>query len=190
MVLEKLRDIKIFTTLDFQRIFNVSYQTAKKAIFRYKKAGILTEAKKGLYFLTQNPPHEFEIANKLYQPSYISFETCLSFYGIIPETITQILSATPKISRQFIVNDLKFSFRKIKKNCFLGYCPIKIQNRTILIAEPEKALVDLLYLTAIGKWSFNYERLKLNKLKKQKVLKYGKLFENKKLLEIIKRLYD
>jgi len=91
LVLEKLKNVKIFTPLDFQRIFEINYQTAKKAIFRYKKAGILTEAKKGLYFLSPEPPPEFEIANKLYQPSYISLETALSFYGLIPETIFKII---------------------------------------------------------------------------------------------------
>ncbi len=185
-VLEKLKDIKIFTSLDFQRIFEINYEAAKKAIFRYKKAGVLTKARRGLYFLTNKPPHEFEIANKLYQPSYISFETALSFYGIIPETIYEVISATSRISRQFIVDNLKFSYRKIKKECFFGYRPQKIQGRIILIAEPEKALADLLYLAALKRESFNYERVNLRKIKKRKLMKYTQAFKNKKLLELVK----
>lgn len=190
LVLDKLKSIKIFTTSDFQKIFDINYQTAKKAILRYKKAGILTQAKKGLYFSNQNPPIDFEIANKLYQPSYVSFETALSFYGIIPETIFGIISATPKVSREFKVNNLKFSYRKVKKECFFGYKPEKIQNVTVLIAEPEKALVDFFYFVALKKRTSSYERINLKKIKKQKLIKYSKCFKNKKLLELIRNLHD
>lgn len=190
LVLEKLKTIKIFTPIDFQRIFDVNYQTAKKAIFRYKKAGIISEARKGLYFLSQDPPPEFEIANKLYQPSYISFETALSFYGLIPETIFGIISVTPRSSREFVVSNLKFTYKKIKRECFMGYRPQKVRGRTVLIAEPEKALIDLLYFAVLKKRRFNYERINLKKIKKQRLFRYAKFFRNKKLLELVKNFYD
>jgi len=191
-VLNKLKEknIKIFSVLDFRRVFDIDYELAKKTIFRYVKKKIFIKAKKGLYFLANNLPFDFEIANKLYQPSYISFETALSFYGIIPETIFEITSATPKISRQFIANSLKFSYKKIKKECFLGYKPEKIKNAIILVAEPEKALADFLYFVALKKRSLSYERINLKKIKKQKLIKYAKCFNNKKLLKLIKTLYD
>jgi len=190
-VLNRLKDIKIFTTTDFQRIFNLNYQAAKKAIYRYKKAGIFTEAKKGLYFLTQNSPPEFEIANRIYCPSYVSFETALSFYGVIPESIYEVISTTPKISRNFIINDLVFSYKKIKRDYFFGYITEKVQGRTILIAEPEKALLDYLYFVALKRRSFTYERINLQKkIKKQKLFKYARIFNNKNLLKLLKSLYD
>jgi len=190
LILDKLKNVKIFTTFDFQKIFNIKYQTAKKALLRYTKAGILIRARKGIYFLSQDPPSEFEIANKLYQPSYISFESALSFYGIIPETIFEITSATPKITRNFVVNKLKFSYKKIKNNYFFGYRPEKINKATVLIAEPEKSLLDFLYFVALKKRSFSYERINLKKINRQKLIKYAKQFKNKKILELIKNLYD
>jgi len=190
-ILNELRqkNLKIFTILDFQRIFNLNYESAKKTISRYVKKKIFTKARKGLYYLTQDSPFDFLIANKLYQPSYISFETALSFYGIIPETIFEIISATSRPSREFIVNSLKFSYKKIKKECFLGYLPKKIKEETVLIAEPEKALVDFLYFVALKKREFSYERIDLKKIKKKKLIEYAKCFKNKKLLELVKNLY-
>lgn len=190
LVLEKLKKIKIFTAIEFSRIFNVNYQTAKKAIYRYKKKGIIKEAKKGLYFLVKEPPIEFEIANKLYRPSYISFETALSFYGIIPETTFEIISATSKATRSFIVDNLKFSYKKIKKEYYFGYAPLKIRGRTILIAEPEKALLDLLYFVFLRKREFHYERLNLKKIRKKKFFEYAKIYNKKKFLDFLKDFYD
>ena len=187
----KKAGLKLFSVLDYQRILGIdNYGSARSSISRYLKLGIIQKARKGLYFLDDNPPSEFEIANKLYQPSYISFETALSFYGIIPETIFEITSATPKTTRNFTVNSLKFSYKKIKKDCFVGYQPKKIQNVIILMAEPEKALADLLYFVALGKRSFSYERINLQQIKKQKLMNYAKSFNNKKLFELIKNLYD
>lgn len=187
----KKTGLKLFSVLDYQKILGVkNYSSARSSISHYIKLGIIQKARKGLYFLTDNPPSEFEIANKLYQPSYISFETALSFYGIIPETIFEIISATPKITRAFAVNNLKFSYKKIKKDCFVGYQPKKIRNAIILIAEPEKALADLLYFVALGKRDFSYERVSLKKIKKQKLMNYAKGFKNKKVFELIKNIYD
>ncbi len=187
----KKAGLKLFSVLDYQRILGVkNYSSARSSISHYIKLGIIQKARKGLYFLTDNPPSEFEIANKLYQPSYISFESALSFYGIIPETIFEIISATPRITREFTVNNLKFSYKKIKKDCFVGYQPKKIQNAIILIAEAEKALADLLYFVALGKRDFGYERVDLKKIKKQKLMNYAKGFKNKKVFELIKNIYD
>jgi len=182
-------NLKLFTSLDYKRILNLDYQAAKRSITRYIRAGFLVKARKGFYFIKANPPHEFEIANKIYQPSYISLETALSFYGIIPETIYEVMSATSRTTRGFSINNIKYSYKKIKKDCFNGYKPIKIKNATILIAEPEKALVDYLYLVVLGKRKLAYERIDLSKIKKIKLLNYAKQFQKRKIKEIINNLY-
>ena len=119
-VQEKLKDerIKIFSVFDFQKIFKVKYETAKKWISRYQKKGYLIKAKKGLYFLKENPPLDFELANRLYQPSYVSFESALSFYEMLPETVYQITSATTRKTKSFQVENLKFFILKLKKIIF------------------------------------------------------------------------
>ena len=188
---EKIKEVnlKLFTILDYKRILGIDYELAKRSISRYTQRGFIIKARKGLYFFKNNSPHEFEIANKVYQPSYISFETALSFYGIIPETIYEVISASSRTTRSFNVNNIKYSYKKIKKDCFNGYKPIKIKDATILIAEPEKALVDYLYLVALGKRKLAYERIDLSKIKKTKLLNYANQFQKKKIKEIINNFY-
>ncbi len=46
-------------------------------------------------------PESFLLANHVYGPSYVSMDSALSFYGMIPERVYEISSATTKTSRQF-----------------------------------------------------------------------------------------
>ena len=71
----------------------------------------------------------------------------------------------------------------------MGYSLKKIRGTNVLIAEPEKALVDFLYLVSLGKRKLSYERIKLKKIKKTKLLKYAQCFKNKKLLDLIQKIY-
>lgn len=185
----KKRNIKIFTPLEFQRIFNVSYNNSKSFINRNVKRGLLTKLKNGLYTLSNTNISKFFIANKLYAPSYISFETALSYYNIIPETIYAIFSATTKALREFEAQESFFLFHRIKKTAFFGYIPKKIDNIVILIAEPEKALLDYLYFVILKKKTFN-DRLNMKNISKIKLLKYAKCFKKDKLTQLVKGLYD
>lgn len=183
------KEIRLFTVADFERIFQISYENAKKNIIRYVNSGFFIKAKKGLYFIKSNPPCDFELANRLYQPSYISFDTALSYYGIIPETVYEITSVTSKNSRNFKVKDLRFSYKKIKRDCFGGYSPEKINNSVVLIAEPEKAFADYLYFIALGKRKLSYERIFLKKLNRVKLRQYIKRFQNKQILKITDEIF-
>lgn len=185
----KKRNIKVFTPLEFQRIFKVSYNNSKSFINRNVKRGLLTKLKNGLYTLSGINIPKFLIANKLYTPSYISFETALSYYNIIPEAVYMVFSATTKASREFEAQDSSFIFHRIKKKAFFGYIPQKIDNTVILIAEPEKALLDYLYFVLLKKKAFN-NRLNIKHISKIKLLKYAKHFKKDKLIRFVKGLYD
>jgi len=185
----KKRNITIFTPLEFQRIFKVSYNNSKSFINRNIKRGLLIKLKNGLYTLSSISVPKFLIANKLYAPSYISFETALSYYGIIPETVYTIFSATAKASREFEARESCFTFHKIKKEAFFGYIPKKVDSVVILIAEPEKALLDYLYFVILKKKPFT-DRLNIKNISRIKLLKLVKYFKNDKLTQLVKGLYD
>lgn len=185
----KKRNVKVFTPLEFQRIFKVSYNNSKSFINRNVKRNRFIKLKNGLYTFSGADIPKFVIANKLYTPSYISFETALSYYHIIPETIYTIFSATTKASREFEAQESSFIFHRIKKEAFFGYIPEKIDNTVILIAEPEKALLDYLYFVVLKKKIFN-NRLNIKHISKIKLLKYAKHFKKDKLIQFVKGLYD
>ncbi len=183
LIIEK--NIKVFTALEFARIMGLSNIASQKLLERYTRRNIFSRLKNGLYATRPNPPPSFLIANKIYRPSYISFETALSYYGIIPEFVYTITSATTKTTREFLADGKTFIFHKIKTRAFTGYKPVKIRDDLILIALPEKALADYLYFVHLKKKVLS-ERLDIKKIDSRRIIKYIKLFGRPKFLNWVK----
>lgn len=185
----KQKKLTLFTPLEFRRVFDVSQDATKWFIKTHTKDGLFIKLRNGLYTLADSPANHYLIANRLFTPSYISFDTALSFYGIIPETIYSVASATPKGTKEFSAMNVRFVYHKVKKEVYTGYKPINHRGYTILIAEPEKALADYLYFVALKRRGLHYERLNLRKIKKTKLLSYVKLFKQSKMNILIKKIY-
>jgi len=129
----------------------------------WQKQGYIKKIKNGLYLFAENESSVSpeELAAKIYSPSYISLERALAFYGLIPEIVYGITSVTPKTTRRFKNEFALFIYRHIKPALFFGYKEIKSGMASYLIAEPEKALLDYLYLNQI-KDSVTWDELRLN----------------------------
>jgi len=181
----KEKNLIIFTSLDIRRIFGVSKIAATFLVHRYTKRGLLKRVKRGIYTLYDTAVSDLYLANKVYEPSYISLEFALSYYGVIPETVYEITSVTTKTTRRFNVLGKAFTYRKIKKEAFTGYSVDKQKGLTFLIAEPEKAFVDLTYLRIISNKK-PISRFNKEKINRTKALRYAKLFNNNKLISIVK----
>jgi predicted transcriptional regulator of viral defense system len=116
--------------------------------------GILVQLRRGLYMTSSlvSPitPEPFLIANHLYGPSYISLDSALFHWGLIPERVFEISSVTPKISKKIMVQNVVYSYTHLP----ITYSPLGIQSisltktHTVLIASPEKALCDKVITTA------------------------------------------
>lgn len=181
------RGIGVFTPQDFRRIFRIPPSRTKYFLEEYTKGGLFLRLKKGLYMLKTDPLPEEEIANLLYRPSYISFEYAMATYNTLLEMAYTVTSATTKPTRTFVVGQKTFSYSTIKRETFAGYIPVKRAGRTILIAEPEKALVDYLYFVSLGKKPKN-DRLNTASLDKQKVLHYASLYQRTGLDQLVKEM--
>lgn len=87
------------------------------------------------------------IAGRIYKPSYISLFSALSYYGMIPEAVTDITSITTLKTSSFQNDFGLFSYNSVKASMFFGFClKPTADGRTVTIATAEKALIDLLYL--------------------------------------------
>lgn len=181
------RGIKVFTPLDFSRVFHLPKEQIQYFLETQTKQGLLIRLKKGLYALKTDLPSDEEIANVLYKPSYISFEYALARYGIIPESPYHITSATSNPTRLFEVGSQVYSYFTIKQESYTGYYLDINLSKRVLIAEPEKALADFLYYVALGQRSVN-DRINTSKLDKNKLKKYALIFGREKILELIKQL--
>ena len=180
------KGVRLFSPSDFQRVFGVSLRATQEFIKDHCD-DLFLKVRNGLYALRIDQPRDEVVANRLYAPSYISFEYALSRYGIIPESVYTITSATTRITREFIVNNKSFTYSHIKKQVYRGYKTEKIGGMTVLMAEPEKALVDYIYFVSLKRKTL-IERLNVRDVKKKSVVKYVKLFGRKSLIKLVKEI--
>lgn len=181
----KERNIKLFTPLDVQRFLRRSHIAIRFLLHRLKKQDYIQSIKRGIYKLSNEQIPDLYFANKLYEPSYVSLEFALSYYGIIPENVYEITSVTPKATRRFETLGKIYSYRCIKKIAYGGYTVEKQKGCSFLIAEPEKAFVDANYFRMIDGLK-PITRFYKEKINLMKAIKYAKLFSNLKLIGIIK----
>lgn len=183
----KLKDKKVllFSATDIQRFFGVSKVAAGFLLHRYTAKSYIMRIKRGLYAFSDSLPPELYLANKIYEPSYISREFALSYHQVIPETVYEITSVTPKATRRFEKLGRIYSYRKIKKAAFTGYTIEKQRGFSFRIADPEKAFVDTNYFRLLdGLTSLSrYDKEKISPAKAQG---YASLIGNPKLIGIIK----
>lgn len=117
---------------------------------RWTKKGLLIRLRQGWYTFPEykgKPEFARYFANRIYRPSYISLHSALAFYGMIPEAVVQITSVT-SLKTAFFENPVaEYSYKTLKPELMYGYSLKSIsEGRAFQIAEPEKALLDMLYL--------------------------------------------
>ena len=184
----KNKQILIFSRIDVGRVFGSSPAAASLLLHRYAKRGFIARVKRGLYtFAGESAVPTPYLANKLYEPSYVSLEFALSYHRIIPETVYEITSVTTKSTQRFQAMNKTFSYRRIKKEAFTGYETARQGAFTFFIADPEKAFVDLAYLKTIRQKNV-LDRFDKKRITKAKALRYAKLFRNEKLISVIKNI--
>lgn len=181
----KGKTIPIFSPNQVMALFGLSKTATDALLHRYTKSGFITRLKRGLYAFPDALPPDVFIANKLYEPSYVSLEFALSYYGVIPETVYTITSITTKATRRFEFGGKVFTFRRVKKQPFTGYESAKQNGINFLIADPEKAFVDAQYFRLFEDQK-PLSRFRKDKINKTKALRYAELFGNNKLISIIK----
>lgn len=136
-------NISLLTTLDIENLLQIkSSRTLEDLIKRLIQENVLTSVEKGKYYVTSKQPSNFEIANFLYSPSYISFETALNYYGLLSQFPLEITSATLGKKTEKEINNQLYTYSKIDKKLFTGY----YKESNYLIATKEKALFDEIYL--------------------------------------------
>jgi predicted transcriptional regulator of viral defense system len=125
---------------------------------RWKKRGLVYQLCRGLYALAppyqKVKPHPFLIANRMQHASYVSGQSALAFYGLIPDIVQVISSVTAVRPERWETPLGVFEFRHIKSELLRGYRMIDLDHaasaQQALVATPEKALLDLIYLQPGG----------------------------------------
>ena len=124
------------------------YQKPRDKIRSLVQSRDIIRVKKGIYVLGaayNKPYNKYVLANMMYGPSYITAQTALSYYGLIPERVELILSMTSKRKKFFPTPVGDFSYLYCPKRAYSIGVGLEEagDGKRIFIASPEKALCDL-----------------------------------------------
>ncbi len=130
-----------------------NYQSPGDRISLLEKKGIILRLKKGLYVvstdLSQQKLSRELTANHLYSPSYVSLESALSYYSLIPEKVYSVRSVTTKRAKWYNTPLGYYDYSKVPENYFSIGIRQEIINDSysFLMATPEKAIMDMIVTT-------------------------------------------
>lgn len=134
---------------------NVNPDMVRKQLTLWVQAGKLYQLRRGVYALAppyqKSRPHPFFIANHLARGTYVSCQSTLAYYGLIPEYVPGVTSVTTGRPGCWETSLGRFEYRHIKPELFYGYRSEDVDTgQTAMVAGPEKALLDLVYLQPDG----------------------------------------
>jgi predicted transcriptional regulator of viral defense system len=183
----QLKDFLIFSIKDIAKVDSSFH---KQRLSEWQKKGYVKKVRQGFYIFSDleiSEPTLFVIANRIYEPSYISLEMALSLYGLIPEAVYGVTSVTSQRTKVFKTTVGDFSYRQIAPALLFGYELRTHGGQSYQIAEIEKAVLDYFYFNAklceeeaFKGIRFNADEFK-EKVDMQKFSKYLVAFENQAL---------
>lgn len=113
----------------------------------------------------------FMVANKIYEPSYVSLESALAYYEIIPETVLGVTSVSSRKTKQYESRWGVFSYRSVRPQTMFGYQVIETSpGKRFKIASLEKAILDYLYLNSEINSIADFEGLRWNQVQLNRLL--------------------
>lgn len=155
-------------------------KTIKSRLSYYVKNRDLIRIRKGIY--AKNKEYsQYELATRIFTPSYISFETVLAKDGIIFQYQTKIQIAS-YLSRELTIDKQTYSYQKLKNTIITNSDGIENIGETS-IATKERAFLDTLYTNN------NYHFDNLRSLDWNKVMILIPIYNNKRMTKVVTQLF-
>lgn len=171
----------------------VKPQDVWRQLTRWTRAGRLYQLRRGVYALAppynKSKPHPFLVANQLVRPSYVTAQAALAYYGLIPEYVPVVTSVTTARPGRWETPLGIFEYRHLQSALWRGFRRVQVSpGHKAFIATPEKALLDLIYLTPSGDTRAYLEELRLQNLDQMNWQELERLALTPKLRRAVKRL--
>lgn len=190
------RKFKDFVVIPVSEIHKAFPDFNAKNLINWQKQGYLIKVRNRFYMSSEVEVDEqvlFHIANKIYDPSYVSMESALNVYGIIPEGVYSVQSVSTRKTNAFNTKVASFNYQTIKKDLYFGYRLIQRDTFTYRMASLEKAVLDFLYLRPDICDEQSIEGLRWNKdalalLDEPKLQQYLKVYNSPTLRQKVKAL--
>ena len=164
--------------IDVREVRQIFPDFESRRFYEWQKKGYIKKLSRLFYVFSDRNINEAEnnfIANKLLEPSYISLESALRYYNLIPEVVFLTTSVTTRKTKLLKTPIGDFQYRKVKEKLFFGYRIINAGQIAYKIADPEKALLDFLYLRSDIKSKGDIFELRINEESYREVIDQNKL---------------
>lgn len=163
---------EFYTLADLEKVTGLGRKSIYVALNRWLKRGVLERAGRGIYVLPGSGVRLEAVAGQLYFPCYLSFESALNRAGVLNMVPYSLTFATTRKTKRLSLLGRAVEYRQIKKELFFGF---EAGDR-LYIAEAEKALLDLVYMSTLGKASLPLDEMDLRPLSGQTLADYAERF--------------
>lgn len=167
-----------FTVFSLADIRQAEPEFHRRRLSEWQEKGYIRKVIKGYYVFADQALDEqvlFEIANRIYAPSYVSFEMALAYYGLIPESVYGITSASTRKTSRFKTPIGEFIYRAIRPKLYFGFDFLKNNEKLFKLASPEKAFLDIFYIKTELRDAASFEGLRINREVFLKLMNLGKI---------------
>jgi len=184
---DELNDFLIFS-LNEIRVIDPNFH--RRRLNEWQDKGYIKKVIRGYYIFSDLQLSEeilFKIANRIYLPSYVSLESALSYYHLIPESVYGITSISTRRTYHFKTSIGEFTFRTVKPKLFFGYNLMNYKEHYLKMASIEKVLLDYFYLHPDIETEQDFDSLRINKemffeqMDEKKLMGFLGRFNQKKL---------
>lgn len=181
---EALNGFKIFSLTDIKKVFPAF---DSRRLIEWQEKGYIRKVINRWYIFANVRVEDnllYWAASRIYQPSYISLETALSYYGMIPEAVYTTTSVSTLKTTSFDTHLGAFAYRHVKPVLFFGYQVVEWQGFPIKMAKPEKVILDYLYLNPQLDRNEDWQGLRLNRETVHEVVDGEKVQEYLTIIQI------
>ena len=176
--IEFQKAFKDFTVFSLADIRQVEPGFHLRRLNEWQKKDYIRKIVKGHYTFSGPDIDEkalFEIANRIYSPSYVSLEMALSYYGLIPESVYGITSASTRKTSRFVTPVGEFIYRTIRPKLYFGFEFLNNNGKLYKLASPEKALLDLFYIKPELRDKAGFDGMRVNRKVFRKLMDRNKI---------------
>lgn len=181
-LISQMRSIpKAFYSIsDLEKITGLNRNSMYVTLNRLVNRGVLERVGRNMYIIADEPFRPEALAGQAYFPCYLSFESALSRFGVLNLVPYSLTFATTRKTKTSMVSGQRVLYRHIKKELYFGFT----NENGLYLAEPEKALLDLIYFATLGKTLVPAEELDLKLLSGKTLNQYSRRFPS----AVIKKL--
>jgi predicted transcriptional regulator of viral defense system len=154
--------------------YKLPVATVWRAVSRLTKRGLLSRVANGVYLITfVRDASALDFVSILKPNAYVSLESALNHWGISTQSPGSLTCVTTDNAKEYRTPEFTISFRTISDRLFWGFVEKQTRYSKYRIAEPEKALLDWIYLTLQSGLTPHLDEIELKSIDKRKLVKYA-----------------